>query len=87
MSMDFEEVMPGQHRFGAIITRLRLAKGWTKAKLAQRSGMHVTYIGTVERGGNVPSLATILELADVLGADVGAIMREVAEGRKKKQPA
>lgn len=69
-------------RFGAIITRLRVQRGWTKAKLAQRSGMHVTYIGTVERGGNVPSLETILELADVLGADVGEIMREVAAGRR-----
>ena len=68
-------------RFGTIIARLRRQRGWTKAKLAQRSGMHVTYIGTIERGGNVPSLETILELAEVLGADVGEIMRELAAAR------
>jgi transcriptional regulator with XRE-family HTH domain len=49
--------------------------------------MHVTYIGTIERGGNVPSLATILELADVLGADVGELMREVADARNPRRPA
>lgn len=69
-------------RFGAIIKRLRLQRGWTIAKLAQRAGMHATYIGIVERGGNVPSLLTILELAEVLGADPGDVVREVAEARK-----
>ena len=69
-------------RFGAIIQRLRMQRGWTRAKLAQRSGMHPTYIGILERGGNIPSLVTILELADVLGADVGEIVREVANARR-----
>ena len=35
----------------------------------------------VEQGGNVPSLSTVLELAEVLGADIGEIMRELAAAR------
>ena len=68
-------------RFGAMIQRIRKERGWTRRKLATRSGMTPQYIAIVEQGGNVPSLTTILELTEVLGADVGAIMRELAAAR------
>lgn len=66
---------------GRIVRRLRLQRGWTAARLAQRSGLTVQYLRIVERGQNLPSLSTILELADVLGADPGEIVREVAAAR------
>lgn len=69
---------------GAILRRLRLQRGWTLVKLARRSGLHPTYLGIVERGGNLPSLTVLFELAEVLGADPGEIVREVAEARKPK---
>jgi hypothetical protein len=31
---------------------------------------------------NIPSLSTILEVCEVLGADAGAMIREVAEARR-----
>jgi transcriptional regulator with XRE-family HTH domain len=68
-------------RFGKIIRRLRMQRGWTLAKLAQRSGMNAQYLGHLERAENSPSLDTIVELADVLGADIGEVMREVATGQ------
>lgn len=68
-------------RFGAIITRLRKERGWTRAKLAQRSGMNERYLGVLEQGGNDTSLTTIVELCDVLNADIGEVMREVASVR------
>ncbi len=74
-------------RFGQIIRQIREHRGWTKQKLATRAGMHPAYIGVVEEGGNVPSLSTVLELAEVLGADVGAIMRELAAARNPPLPA
>ena len=73
--------------FGAIIRRLRLERGWTMVKFARRAGMHVNYLRIVERGGNIPSLVTILELADVFGVDPGEVIRQVAEGRKPKPVA
>jgi transcriptional regulator with XRE-family HTH domain len=73
---------PDAVRFGAILRRERLARGWTLRKLAQRSGMNAQYLGVVEAGGNVPSLATILEVAEVLGADAAEMIREVAVARR-----
>ena len=72
-------------RFGAIINRLRLERGWTIAKLAQRSGMSAPYLGILEKGGNIPSLTTILELSDVFGVDPGDVVREVFEARRPRK--
>ena len=69
-------------RFGAIIRRLRLARGWTLVKFAQRSGMNATYLGVLEKGGNMPSLQTILELADVFNVEAADMVREVEQARK-----
>jgi transcriptional regulator with XRE-family HTH domain len=70
-------------RFGAILRRLRQERGWTLRKLATRSGMSAIYVSIVERGGNVPSLTTVLELIEVLGADIGDVMRELAAARNR----
>src|SRR2546423_1736025 len=68
-------------RFGAILMRIRMERGWTRQKLATRSGMSPQYVAIVEQGGNVPSLTTVLELTEVLGADIAEIMRELAAAR------
>jgi transcriptional regulator with XRE-family HTH domain len=72
---------PDAQRFGAIVRRLRRQRGWTRKKLATRAGLTPQYVGIVEQGGNVPSLATVLELLEVLGADVGEVMRELSAAR------
>jgi transcriptional regulator with XRE-family HTH domain len=68
-------------RFGAILKQLREQRGWTRQKLAQRSGITPTYIGILEYGGNIPTLPTILELMEVLGADISDVMRRLAAAR------
>jgi transcriptional regulator with XRE-family HTH domain len=68
-------------RFGAIVRRLRTQRGWTLRKLATRSGLSPIYVSIVERGGNVPSLTTVLELIEVLGGDIAEVMRELAAAR------
>jgi transcriptional regulator with XRE-family HTH domain len=72
---------PDAVRFGAILRRLREQRGWTRKKLATRAGLTPAYVGIVEQGGNVPSLSTVLELVEVLGADIAEIMRELAAAR------
>jgi transcriptional regulator with XRE-family HTH domain len=67
-------------RFGAILKQLREQRGWTRQKLAQRSGVTPTYIGILEYGGNIPSLPMVLEL---LGADIGEVMRRLAAARRR----
>ena len=70
-------------RFGAILRRLRQQRGWTLRKLATRAGMAPAYVSILERGGNVPSLTTVLELIEVLGGDIGEVMRELAAARTR----
>ena len=78
---------PDAVRFGAILQRLREQRGWTKQKLAQRSGLTPSYVGILEEGGNIPSLATVLELLEVLSADAAEVIRELAMARSAPPPA
>ena len=56
-----------------------------KGASSSRNGRdsNAQYLGVVEAGLNVPSLSLIMEVCEVLGADAGAMIREVAEARKK----
>lgn len=71
-------------RFGRIINAMRVERGWTLKRFASFAEMNATYLGLLERGYNIPSLNTILHLAEVFGVDVGDLMREVAAGRKRR---
>jgi transcriptional regulator with XRE-family HTH domain len=71
--------------FGDIVTRLRLQRGFTKAKLAQRAGISAQYMALVEQGLNVASLTTVLDLLEVLGADGGEVFRELLARRNTAQ--
>jgi len=69
-------------RFGAILRRLRLARGWSIIIAARRCGMNPNYVGALEKGGNMPSVETLLEMADVYGVKASDIVREVEELRR-----
>ena len=64
-------------RFGAIVTRLRMERGWTLGDLSRYSGLNATWLGVLERGGNIPSLATILKLAQVFGVTAADLVSEI----------
>lgn len=74
-------------RFGAIVHRLRVARGWTLVKLSQRTGMNPTYLGVLEKGGNLPSLTTVLELADVFNVEAAELVREIEQARRGARAA
>src|SRR5687768_13174380 len=79
---------PDAVRFGAVIRRLRLERGWTIVKLSLRSGMNPVYLGVLEKGGNMPSLFTLLELAEVFNVEAADIVREVEQERRgARKPA
>jgi len=62
-----------------------MERGWTLVKLSQRSGFNATWLGVLEAGGNMPSLQTLFELADVLGVSAADIVREVEEMRSTRK--
>jgi transcriptional regulator with XRE-family HTH domain len=55
----------------ANIIRLRKAKGWSQEALADKVGMHRTFIGAIERREQNVTLATVEVLAG--GLDVSVI--------------
>ncbi|MBB35452.1 MAG: transcriptional regulator [Hirschia sp.] len=60
-------------RAGANIRRLRNEKGWSQEELAERTGLHRTYISSVERGVRNPTITVIEKLMIALKCDANAI--------------
>ena len=53
-------------RFGAAVQKRRYELGISQEALAERAGLHRTYIGDIERGGRNVSLENIQKLATAL---------------------
>jgi len=52
--------------FGEKLRKIRNSKKLTQEELADRAGMHFTYIGQIERGLRNPSLINLHKLAKAL---------------------
>ncbi len=63
--------------FGAQIRAARRRHGMSQDDLAERSGLHRTYIGGIERGERNPSLTNIVRLAGALEVPVADLVRDV----------
>ena len=61
-------------RFGCKIRDLRTAQGMSQELLAQKSGLHRTYIGGIERGERNVSLVNIEKLAKALNLSLADIV-------------
>lgn len=60
--------------FGSAVRRRRTNQGFSQETLAERAGVHRTYVGGVERGERNVSLVNILALADALKLSPSALM-------------
>lgn len=58
---------PLQIKFGKALRKQRKARGLTQEELAELSGLHFTYIGSVERGERNVSIKAIDTLIRALG--------------------
>lgn len=56
------------------VRRLRKAKGWSQEELADRSGLHRTYIGAIERAEQNITVETLARVAVALGCSPEALL-------------
>lgn len=59
--------------FGRRVRTLRETLGWSQERLAERAGLHWTYVGGIERGERNPALDNINRLAQALGVSLAAL--------------
>ena len=60
--------------FGARVRERRKECGLSQEELAHQSGMHRTYVSSVERGERNIALVNIVALAGALGVDAGSLV-------------
>lgn len=61
-------------KFGKRVKALRKAKGWSQEELADRAGMHRTYISAVERAVRNPTLTVIDRVAKALKVPISELL-------------
>ena len=66
--------MDVRQRLKQNLQRLRAAKGWSQEELADRSGLHRTYISGVERGVRNPTITVVERIAAALDVGCGELL-------------
>ncbi len=61
-------------KFGQHLRELRQQKKLTQEELADKAGMHFTYIGQIERGVRNPSLINLYKLSKALKVSAGNLL-------------
>jgi len=63
--------------FGERLRQLRKERKISQEKLAELSGLHRTYISSLERGGRNPTLVSLSAIADALGVEISYLTRSI----------
>jgi len=69
--------MDPREAFGRNLRRARQARGYSQEELAERAGLHRTYVGSVERGERNVSLKNIVALASALQIDPASLFEGI----------
>lgn len=67
------------HSFGARLQKIRKEKGVSQEKLAELSGLHRTYISSLERGSRNPTLTTMYAIACALNVEISFLVIGIAD--------
>ena len=68
--------------FGLVVRRARERKGMSQESLAHLSGLHRTYIGSVERGERNLTLKSMTQIAAALGTSAAVLLAEAEKNRE-----
>lgn len=72
-------VLMSDNRLGKIISTLRRRAEMSQEKLAERAGIHRTYVSQLERGLKSPTVTMLARVAKALNMRPSQIMRLVEE--------
>jgi transcriptional regulator with XRE-family HTH domain len=71
--------------FSQAVKKYREEKNLSRAVLAEKSGLHQTYIGLLERGERSPNLDTAKAIANALGMSLGKMINEAEHKPNRKR--
>lgn len=66
--------MSARRHLAANIRKRRLALGWSQEELADRTGVHRTYLSGLERAARNPSLDVLERIAAALQVPLGELV-------------
>lgn len=72
--------------FARVLECHRTAKKLSREALAERAGLHQTYIGLIERGLRNPSLDAADAIAEALGVRLSELITEAEQTRNRAKP-
>ncbi len=64
-------------QLGNNIKQLRTSLGLSQEQLAEKAGLHRTYVGAVERGERNVSLDNIIAISRALGISASTLLKDV----------
>ena len=67
-------------RFGELVRKLRLEKGYSQEEFSFRVGLHQTYVSSVERGERNVTIGTADRIARALGTTLSGMFSELEQG-------
>lgn len=73
--------------FALVLQRNRAAKKLSKQTLAEKAGLHQTYIGKIESGASNPSLDAANAIAEALGVPLSRLIVETEVERRRRESA
>ena len=85
MSTNGSNTVDLKKRLGSRIRLFREAEGLTQEQLAERTDLSVNFIGTTERGQNIPSVQTCNRIADALDIPLHELFRFEEETERDRQ--
>lgn len=73
--MKNKQKMSARLRFANNLREARLSRGWSQEDLAEESGLHRTYVGSVERGERNISVDNMECLAKAVGVELIELLK------------
>ncbi|GAA5157772.1 helix-turn-helix transcriptional regulator [Viridibacterium curvum] len=61
-------------RFGSVVRNLRESCSLSQEQLAERADLNRSYVGEIERGAAMPSLATLIKLSIALDVTASSLL-------------